>query len=293
MQSTNLAHLVFFGLVTLSCDANVDLGNRGSLGGSSGSPTFEPGVGGNLGKGGTAAVGGQPATNVACGDGIVTSGEQCDDGNVDAGDGCSAGCAIEPGWTCAMGAMGLVCVSVCGDGIVTGREQCDDGTSNGADGLCTAQCRFTAVCGDGRITPGEQCDDGNTLNSDGCGGTCLVEPGWACPQPGQVCIAIVCGDGIVTAGEQCDDGVNNGGYGGCTPTCTFGPYCGDGIVDAAFGEQCDDGVNDGGYGSCAPGCKLGAHCGDGIVNGDEACDDGVGNGSSSECTRTCSIITVL
>jgi cysteine-rich repeat protein len=38
---------------------------------------------------------------VACGDGIVTTGEACDDGGVLDGDGCSAKCELEPGYTCS------------------------------------------------------------------------------------------------------------------------------------------------------------------------------------------------
>jgi cysteine-rich repeat protein len=104
-----------------------------------------------------------------------------------------------------------------------------------------------------------------------------------------VCTSI-CGDGIVSSVEACDDGVNDGSYGGCTPDCQFGPYCGDGIVQAQFGEICDDGLNLGGDASaCAPGCQAtGAACGDGVLqpsNG-EQCDDGNtadGDGCSSDC----------
>ncbi len=38
---------------------------------------------------------------VACGDGIVTTGEACDDGGVLSGDGCSSKCEIEAGFECA------------------------------------------------------------------------------------------------------------------------------------------------------------------------------------------------
>jgi fibro-slime domain-containing protein len=95
--------------------------------------------------------------------------------------------------------------------------------------------------------------------------------------------ADMCGDEIVSAREACDLGSDNGNgdgsaYGGCTSSCTYEPYCGDGVVDGAFGETCDDGLNLGaGASQCAPGCmSMGATCGDGVVQvtAGEQCDDG-------------------
>ena len=72
----------------------------------------------------------------------------------------------------------------------------------------------------------------------------------------------ICNDGIVSVGEACDFGRGNniGGYASstaarqCTPDCTsFGPYCGDGILQVRFGEQCDDGNNASGD-LCSPTC---------------------------------------
>ena len=97
-----------------------------------------------------------------------------------------------------------------------------------------------------------------------------------------------CGDGEVAVGEECDDGPNNlGGYNQCSPDCTLGPRCGDGITQPE--EACDygDGLNDGSYGGCAPTCQLGPHCGDGIATDGEACDDGVNDGGYGECARGC------
>jgi len=63
----------------------------------------------------------------------------------------------------------------------------------------------------------------------------------------------ICNDGIVSPGEVCDMGAGNniGSYGSstaqrvCAPGCnSYGPYCGDGILQARFGEQCDDGNSD-------------------------------------------------
>jgi fibro-slime domain-containing protein len=98
-----------------------------------------------------------------------------------------------------------------------------------------------------------------------------------------------CGDGIVTPDEVCDDGKNDGSYGGCTEDCMWGPYCGDGQVQAGDGEQCDDGTNLTPYGGCAPGCKLGGTCGDGMVDSlfGEQCDDGVNDGGYGECAPGC------
>lgn len=72
----------------------------------------------------------------------------------------------------------------------------------------------------------------------------------------------VCGDGIVSSAEVCDMGTGNnlGTYGSstaervCGPDCTtWGPYCGDAILQVRFTEQCDDGNNVGGD-LCAPAC---------------------------------------
>ncbi|MBN2577341.1 MAG: hypothetical protein JXP73_22450, partial [Deltaproteobacteria bacterium] len=89
-----------------------------------------------------------------------------------------------------------------------------------------------------------------------------------------------CGDGIVNGPEECDDGVNTTRYGpltACAPGCHKPHYCGDGFLDTLFGEQCDDGPanSDTAYGGCTTSCKFGPTCGDGIVNGAEECDDGV------------------
>jgi len=62
----------------------------------------------------------------------------------------------------------------------------------------------------------------------------------------------VCGDAVVTGVEICDAGVgfNTGDYSGsiagrvCSSDCmSWGPYCGDSILQARFSEECDDGNN--------------------------------------------------
>ena len=123
--------------------------------------------------------------------------------------------------------------------------------------LCTGCPTGEPVCGDGIVDAVEECDDGNPYGGDGCDAQCAIEEGYACAASGsEPCTpASVCGDGILTSNEECDDGELNGtGYNKCTPQCTLGPYCGDGVVYPEI-EQCDDGVNDGtGSGACYPGC---------------------------------------
>jgi hypothetical protein len=119
-----------------------------------------------------------------------------------------------------------------------------------------------------------------------------------------------CGDGIVAGGEECDCGDttvavpagctghnNDTAYNGCTTMCTYGPYCGDGIVQNPP-EQCDLGSakNNAGYGmkgGCTPSCQLASYCGDGVVDttDGEQCDLGANNGKQgSSCDANCRIV---
>lgn len=79
----------------------------------------------------------------------------------------------------------------------------------------------------------------------------LPAPAQAVHVPTDIYISI-CGDGIVERGEVCDLGTagNTGAYASstvsrvCAAGCeSYGPYCGDGILQVRFGEQCDDGNN--------------------------------------------------
>jgi fibro-slime domain-containing protein len=110
-----------------------------------------------------------------------------------------------------------------------------------------------------------------------------------------------CGNMVVKGAEECDDGPMNsdGTYGGCTTMCKYGPYCGDGTVDAIGEEQCDLGAqfniatyskipSDG----CTASCRTPPYCGDGIVDRTygETCDLAGGNGAAgSTCTADCTI----
>jgi cysteine-rich repeat protein len=71
----------------------------------------------------------------------------------------------------------------------------------------------------------------------------------------------ICGNSIVDGNEECDVPGETGVYSEtivgrqCTPVCTFGPYCGDGILQTQFGEGCDDGNNEDGD-FCSSTCQI-------------------------------------
>lgn len=74
----------------------------------------------------------------------------------------------------------------------------------------------------------------------------------------------ICNDGIVSTGELCDLGAGNntGAYASssaervCAPGCsTYGPYCGDGVLQVRFSEECDNGSQNGPTGICGNDCK--------------------------------------
>jgi fibro-slime domain-containing protein len=121
-----------------------------------------------------------------------------------------------------------------------------------------------------------------------------------------------CGNGIVQGGKECDCGSagttvpagcagnnNDTLYDGCTTMCTWGPYCGDGMVQNPP-EQCDLGgaMNNSSYGDkggCTPTCQLAPYCGDGVVDSSdgEQCDLGSENGQSgSSCSSSCQIVAM-
>ncbi len=173
------------------------------------------------------------------------------------------------------------------------------------------------ACGNGKLDPGETCDDGNTTSGDGCSSDCLVETGFACGEPGTLCLSThTCGNGIVEDLEGCDDH-NTANGDGCSSSCQLeagwtcpvpgircsAASCGDGIV-AGF-EECDLGATNGTGVGCTVDCKIQQGwdcppmttcsqtvCGDGTVEGfpygTEECDDGnddLGDGCDPLCQR--------
>ena len=66
--------------------------------GCSATCTVEPNYGCSTGTSGSVCI---PIVTAACGDSLVSSGEQCDDGDAEGGDGCSESCTVESGYVCS------------------------------------------------------------------------------------------------------------------------------------------------------------------------------------------------
>jgi cysteine-rich repeat protein len=183
-------------------------GGTGGSGGSGGAATGGVATGGVAGKGGSAGSGGGSGTWVF---------ETCDDGNVSSGDGCSASCDVEDGFICDR--PGEPCREPrCGDGFVDFIP--GNGGTGGTGGSGSGGTGKGGSAGSSGGGTYEECDDGNATGSDGCGASCTLEPGFACPEPGAPCRTIVCGDGFADwPDEECDDG-NDVPDDGCTD-CSF------------------------------------------------------------------------
>jgi cysteine-rich repeat protein len=227
---------------------------------------------------------------VSCGDGrqdgyLLEDGsyfyERCDDGNTIGGDGCSELCHLDPGWVCSQ--AGTPCHEpTCGDGLVdywyTPGEPGSGGAPGGISGAGMGGFPTSAGSGGYAGTGGnvseiyhqEACDDGNAVPGDGCSGTCEVEAGYLCEQPGAPCRLPRCGDGVL---DYIPAPGGFGGFGGGMPSGTH-EGCDDGNVSPGDGCGTTCEVEDGwscwytGEDACHP-----IVCGDGLVDYPEQCDD--------------------
>lgn len=239
---------------------------------------------------------------LACGNGVVESGESCDDGSLNGSYGfCNADCS---GYD-----------FFCGDGNIAGGEACDcsvgvpsglpsGGTTcavpNGVyaanpNQTCSWDCSGPAsYCGDGVVDPGEQCDgDVDTWE----GQLCRTGPDMGSPctasndcSGGGVCGGSAWSD-ICPNTSVCLAGVNEG------LACTSDSNC-PGSTCSLFNVQttrtrtCDDNGTSGEI--CKWNaqtfrnidCKAPGSCGDGILDAGEQCDDG-NDDDSDGCTSLC------
>jgi hypothetical protein len=124
-----------------------------------------------------------------------------------------------------------------------------------------------------------------------------------------------CGDGTGPLPPGCPGPNGDSTYGGCTAQCTWGPFCGDGSLQAppAGPEQCDLGKQNGAPDQqgdrCSIACQSPRVCGDGIADTDlgEQCDLGPNNGIALDgqmqpsadgtaqiyCTTNCTIPPII
>ena len=123
----------------------------------------------------------------------------------------------------------------CGNGIVEKQygEVCDDGKAlNGKYNHCNSDCDgFGAAgyCGDGKLQPEEVCDFSKFPGfiSGWCTG--VAKPGQACATNSD-CAGGTCQNTKYNASQNLS----------CNWDCqSYGPFCGDGIVQADYGEQCE------------------------------------------------------
>lgn len=100
-------------------------------------------------------------------------------------------------------------------------EDCDAGGSNGKYGRCNATCTGKPFCGDNSVAGGdEQCDKGKDSNRD-------IETAWS-EAYGDTCIGVF----NKNNDNVCLDSKDKWVVGGKDiPCCTYGRWCGDGIID--------------------------------------------------------------
>jgi cysteine-rich repeat protein len=175
---------------------------------------------------------------VACGNGVLETGEICDTGIATGVGACPTTCDDMMSCTADTLVAGGTCQAMCTNTPITAPMNGDGCCPTGATPATDDDCQ--AGCGNGVVDAGETCDTAIANGPGRCPTTCT--DGMACTRDvlanGGTCNAVCTFPPITTpmTGDGCcPTGANNNTDGDCAPVC------GNSVVEQ--GEQCDDGNN--------------------------------------------------
>ncbi|HUQ07209.1 MAG TPA: DUF4215 domain-containing protein [Kofleriaceae bacterium] len=193
---------------------------------------------------------------VACGNGVVETGELCDTAIATGNGACPTVASCADGMNCTTDAVGGAgCQAMCTHTNITQTIPSDGCCPPGATTATDNDC--VAGCGNGVVDSGETCDTAITVGVGRC--------------------PVSCTDGVA-----CTRDVLSGG-GSCTAACSFpaitAPANNDGCCPAGVG------ANNNNDSDCPPVCR------NGVVEQGEQCDDN-NNVDTDACNNNCQLNTV-
>jgi cysteine-rich repeat protein len=175
---------------------------------------------------------------VACGNGVLETGEICDTGIATGVGSCPSTCNDMMSCTADTLVAGGTCQATCTNTPITLPMNNDGCCPTGATPLTDNDCQ--AGCGNGVVDSGETCDTAIVAGAGRCPTTCT--DGMACTRDvlvnGGTCTAACTFPAItmpINNDGCCPTGANNNTDSDCMPVCR------NGVVEQ--GEQCDDGNN--------------------------------------------------